>query len=291
MEQGEVLSIVGESGCGKTSMSLALMRLLPRNSTGYSGHIFFHDEDLMKLSDEELRKIIRWKKIAMVFQGALNSLNPVMRIEQQLAEPLILDASYSRDAISQRITELIGMVHLPNEILRRYPHELSGGMKQRVLIAMSLVLNPQLVILDEPTSALDVSIQAQIMNLLKDLKNNLGISFIFITHDISLASDISDRVAVMYAGEIVEIGSSEQILLKPKHPYTIKLLQSIPTLKSNEPPKFIPGSPPDLSNPPSGCRFHPRCDMALAICSKENPQSFLLNNGQRVNCWLLKENI
>ncbi|MQG00079.1 MAG: ABC transporter ATP-binding protein [SAR202 cluster bacterium] len=284
--QGEALGIVGESGSGKTSMSLALMRLIPRNAINYTGTVAFEDKQIMQMSDEDFRNSIRWKKIAMVFQGAMNSLNPVLRVEQQISEPMKFHGDYTKKEINNRVLELLEMVNLPHEVAKRYPHELSGGMKQRVLIAMSLVLNPSLIILDEPTSALDVSIQAQIMNLLKTLKKDLGISFIFITHDIALASDISDKVAVMYAGEIVEIGTSEQIFNDPKHPYTNKLLKSLPNLQSADKPTFIPGAPPDMTSPPNGCRFHPRCDKALEKCSATPPNYFPLPNGQVVHCWL-----
>ena len=181
------------------------MRLIPRNAINYTGTVAFEDKQIMQMSDEDFRNSIRWKKIAMVFQGAMNSLNPVLRVEQQISEPMKFHGDYTKKEINNRVLELLEMVNLPHEVAKRYPHELSGGMKQRVLIAMSLVLNPSLIILDEPTSALDVSIQAQIMNLLKTLKKDLGISFIFITHDIALASDISDKVAVMYAGEILSL--------------------------------------------------------------------------------------
>ncbi len=286
LDQGEALGIVGESGSGKTSMSLALMRLIPRNATNYNGTVTFEGKNLMKMPDEDFRASIRWNKIAMVFQGAMNSLNPVLRVEKQIAEPMKFHGSYTDKYIKQRVLELLDMVNLPHEVSKRYPHELSGGMKQRVLIAMSLVLNPSLIILDEPTSALDVSIQAQIMNLLKTLKKDLDISFIFITHDIALASDISDKVAVMYAGEIVEIGTTEQIFNSPRHPYTTKLLHSLPNLQSSDKPTFIPGVPPDMKSPPSGCRFHPRCEKAIDKCNATTPNYFQLPYGQVVHCWL-----
>ncbi|MBF8267697.1 MAG: oligopeptide/dipeptide transporter, ATPase subunit, partial [Dehalococcoidia bacterium] len=201
LERGQALGIVGESGSGKTSLSLALMRLLPRNATGYGGVITLEGTSLMGMGDEELRRLIRWKRMSMVFQGAMSSLNPVLKVGQQVAEPLMLEGRGNKRRAQERVLRLFDLVRLPREVANRYPHELSGGMKQRVMIAMSLVLDPALVILDEPTSALDVSIQAQMMNLLKDLKRDLGISFIFITHDIALASDLCDRIGVMYAGE------------------------------------------------------------------------------------------
>lgn len=287
LEKGQALGIVGESGSGKTSLSLALMRLLPRNATSYRGEIFLAGNNIMNLRDEEFRRLIRWRRISMVFQGAMNSLNPVLKVGHQVAEPFLVENKGQKRQARERVLQLFELVRLPEEIVDRYPHELSGGMKQRVMIAMSLILNPSLVILDEPTSALDVSIQAQIMNLLKDLKRHLGISFIFISHDIALASDLCDRIAVMYAGEIVEIGSAEDMLIEPQHPYTQRLLNSIPRLESKEAPQFIPGAPPDLTDPPPGCRFHPRCLLAFEPCAWKNPTNFTIEKGHEARCWLL----
>ena len=252
LEEGQALAIVGESGSGKTSLSLALMRLLPKNATNYHGEVFLAGDNIMELRDEEFRRLIRWRRMSMVFQGAMSSLNPVLKVGHQVAEPFLLQNKGQNKQARERVLQLFDMVRLPEEIVDRYAHELSGGMKQRVMIAMSLILNPSLVILDEPTSALDVSIQAQMMNLLKDLKRDLGISFIFITHDIALASDLCDRIAVMYAGEIVEMGSAEDVLVNPRHPYTQKLLNSIPRLRSTEAPPFLSGVPPALTSPTPG---------------------------------------
>jgi peptide/nickel transport system ATP-binding protein len=287
LDRGRTLGIVGESGCGKSSTANAIVRNLPRNVSRYEGRILLEDMDLMLLNEAEFRSKIRWRRISMVFQGAMNSLNPVLKVGFQVAEPLIIHKGLSREEALKNVEELFRLVGLSPDIANRYPHELSGGMKQRAIIAMALTLNPGIIILDEPTSALDVSIQAQIMNLLKSLKRKLGISMIFITHDIALASDICDEFGVMYAGEIVELGSAEQVLLSPKHPYTQKLLNSIPRLRSDRIPEFIPGSPPDLVNPPPGCRFHPRCQYVMDKCSTENPPKTLMNNGF-VKCWLYK---
>lgn len=282
--EGEALGVVGESGCGKTSLASALMRLLPRNLASYSGSVKLDGEELMRLSDEEFRSKVRWKKMAMVFQGAMNSLNPVLRVGFQVAEPLI--ASGARKEGAKRIArELLHQVGLPPEVYGRFPNELSGGMKQRVVIAMSLVLSPGLLILDEPTSALDVSVQAQVMNLLKRLKRERKISALFITHDIALASDICDRFAVLYSGQIVELGDADDILIHPKHPYTQKLLSSTPRLRSESEPEFIPGVPPDLINPPSGCRFRPRCQYAFEPCTRD-PPIYSLSESQASRCWL-----
>jgi oligopeptide/dipeptide ABC transporter ATP-binding protein len=289
LEKGQALGIVGESGSGKTSLSLALMRLLPSNATGYRGSVVLDGDNIMELQDEDFRRLVRWRKLSMVFQGAMNSLNPVLKVGHQVAEPFLLKNKGQKKLAKERVLQLFDLVRLPSEAIDRYPHELSGGMKQRVMIAMSLVLDPNLVILDEPTSALDVSIQAQMMNLLKDLKRDLGISFIFITHDIALASDICDRIAVMYAGKIVEIGNAEDVLIRPQHPYTKRLLDSIPRLGSKEAPQFIPGAPPDLTDPPKGCRFHPRCLLAFHPCDKESPAPITIDGEEshESSCWLL----
>lgn len=286
LEKGETLGLVGESGCGKSSTANALMRLLPRNVAKYEGEVLLNGKNVMVLSESEFRSSIRWKRISMVFQGAMNTLNPVLKSGFQVAEPLRVHQNVDKEEALERAKELFKLVGLPPEFADRYPHELSGGMKQRVVTAMALVLNPDIVILDEPTSALDVSIQAQIMNLLKRLKKELHIAMIYITHDIALASDLCDKIGVMYAGEIVELGPIEEVLLDPKHPYTQKLIASIPLLKGEKIPEFIPGAPPDLTNPPSGCRFHPRCPYTIENkCPYDHP-SLVNFKGRLVKCWL-----
>jgi len=286
VESGEAVGVVGESGCGKTSMANAIIKMLPSNVALYDGRIILDGLNIVDLPEDEVRRKVRWRRISIVFQGAMNVLNPVIKVGHQVAEPLIIHAEMDRDEAYKIAREKMKLVGLHEEVFNRYPHELSGGMKQRVVIAMALVMNPKIVILDEPTSALDVSIQAQIMNLLKKLKRELNISMIFITHDIALASDISDKIAVMYAGQIVEIGSAEQVLLSPKHPYTQKLLKATPKLTGEEKPEFIPGTPPDLVNPPNGCRFHPRCPYVMDICRERGPGRFEPEKSQRVMCWL-----
>ncbi|HEX77518.1 MAG TPA: ABC transporter ATP-binding protein [Dehalococcoidia bacterium] len=286
MEGGEALGVVGESGAGKSSLALALMRTLPRNIALYDGIIEFEGVDCSKLSDEEFRKRIRWQRIAMVFQGAMDSLNPVMRVGHQVAEPLLLQPGVSREQAYAAVQRQLELLLLPPEVFQRYPHELSGGMRQRIMIAMALILSPKLVILDEPTSALDVIIQAQIMNVLKRLKGELGLSILFITHDLALASDLCDAIAVMYAGEIIEQGGVEEVLTEPGHPYTQKLLATVPRLKSEAIPEFIPGAPPDMTHLPQGCRFHPRCPHAFERCRRERPLPFRPNPRHQVRCWL-----
>jgi len=289
LEKGKTLGLVGESGCGKSSTAIALMRLLPRNVKVFKGKVLLGDMDLMKLSDEEFRRQIRWKRISMVFQGAMNSLNPVLKTGFQVAEPLLITQKMGKKEAINYVKEFFKTVGLPPEFADRYPHELSGGMRQRVVIAMALVLNPEIVILDEPTSALDVSIQAQIMNLLKKLKKERGISMIFITHDIALASDLCDVIGVMYGGQIIELGVSEKILLAPKHPYTRKLISSVPSLRKDNVPEFIPGAPPDLVNPPKGCRFHPRCPFKMDKCEIIEPSLISLDEKQKVKCHLYSD--
>lgn len=284
--RGEAIGVVGESGSGKTSLATALMRLLPKNVARFDGSIRLDGTELLTLSDEEYRKQIRWRRIAMVFQGAMAVLNPVLKVGAQVAEPLLLDGRVDKTAAREKVESLLERVGLSRDIYNRYPHELSGGQKQRVVIATALVLDPDLLILDEPTSALDVSVQAQIMNLLKDLKEDPGISMIFITHDIGLASDLCDKIAVAYAGQHVEFGPAERVLVAPRNPYTRLLLASLPRLYETTRPRPMPGEPPDLTNPPSGCRFHPRCPDCFEVCPTRMPPPIRLDDGGHARCWL-----
>jgi len=286
LEAGEALGIVGESGSGKSSLALALMRLLPRNAEPLEGSMTIDGDEVLSLPEEQFRRRYRGSVISMGFQGAMNSLNPVMRVGHQIAEALLAEGGFKKPAAYAKVREMLELVGLTEEIFSRYPHELSGGMKQRVVIAMALVQEPKLVILDEPTSALDVSVQAQIMNLLKRLKRELGLSLIFITHDIALASDVCDHIAVVYGGRVVEFGDIEGVLLRPSHPYTEKLLASMPKLHSEVKPEFIPGAPPDLVEPPPGCRFSPRCTYATDICFTDDPPPFTVGEGHIACCWL-----
>ena len=281
---GETLGIIGETGSGKSSLVMALTRILPRNVDLCRGEVLFQDTELMALSNEQFRREVRWKKIAVVFQGAMNGFNPVLRVGSQLTERMLVEKIPFQQA-RREVEEILESVGLPKDIFNRYPHELSGGMKQRVAIAMALSLKPPLLILDEPTSALDVSVQAQIMNVLKRLKWDMGLSMLFITHDIALASDISDTVAVMYAGQIREYGSADKVLPDPMDPYTQELLASIPRLRGEDKPRFVSGMPPDPVSPPSGCRFRPRCPRAFNLCGQE-PSLFKVSTNHYARCWL-----
>ncbi|MCI4435246.1 MAG: ABC transporter ATP-binding protein [Ignisphaera sp.] len=281
----EVLGIAGESGCGKSTLGYALLRLVPPPGRIVDGKIILDGVDITSLPEDEVRKI-RWSKISMVFQGALNVLNPVIKVGDQIAEVLMYHKGLTKKEALDIAAQYLKLVGLAPDVLRRYPHELSGGMKQRVVIAMALILKPRLVIADEPTTALDVVVQAQIMNLLKQLKEQEKISMIFITHDLSLIAEIADKIAVMYAGKIVELGPSDAIFERPMHPYTQGLIRSIPSLRQRKTLTWIPGAPPDLRNPPPGCRFHPRCPFAMDVCRREEPPLVEVEPGHYVACWL-----
>ena len=275
--EGEILFLVGESGSGKSTLGFALMNLVP--SPGYikEGEIIYHldgqDIELRKLPLEEQR-LFRWKQVAMVFQSALNALNPVLRIWDQLYDTIQAhDPNITREEAYKKIKYLLSMVRLDaDRVLKSYPHELSGGMRQRVMIAMALLLDPKILILDEPTTALDILTQKNIIELLKKIKRELGLTMIFITHDLSLAAELADRVAVMYAGKILELSDVYTIFYNPKHPYTYALIKTIPKLTSIDEELYpIPGSPPDMINLPPGCKFHPRCPYAKEICAEKEP--------------------
>jgi peptide/nickel transport system ATP-binding protein len=282
---GESLGIAGESACGKSSLGAALLRVLQPPGKIVDGSIKLNDTDIIKLSDSDFDKKIRWKKISMVFQGAMNTLDPVYTIGNQMRE--IMEQHSFKGNIQSIITESLKQVGLDESVTERYPHQLSGGMKQRVVIAMALLLEPEIVIADEPTTALDVLVQAQIMNLLKRLKKEKGMTIILITHDLAIISEIADKIAIMYAGQIVEFGKSSQIYKNPKHPYTQALLSAIPKLHSSDKQMhFVKGDPPNLLNLTAGCRFYSRCPHAMDIC-KENPPEIKTENGY-VKCWLYK---
>ncbi|MBS3765255.1 ABC transporter ATP-binding protein [Candidatus Bipolaricaulota bacterium] len=286
LPKGPATVIVGESGCGKSSLARAILRLLPNNVDTYSGRVKLDGEDLMQLGKEEFRKGVRWTKMSMVSQSAMSSLNPVVKVGKQVAEPLhVHDMVNSKGEAQEKVQEAFERVEVPKDFLDRYPFELSGGMRQRSVIAMALVTNPQLVFLDEPTSALDILTQTNIMNSLKKVEQELDVTFTLITHDVSTSSELAQRAMVMYAGHIVEITDAEHFFGEPLHPYSRKLMASIPTLHEEKELEFIPGKPPDLQDPPEGCRFADRCPSRFDKCSEEPPLEEVKED-HRVKCWL-----
>lgn len=284
LTNNKAVVVIGESGCGKTSMAKALLRLLPRNVGEYSGKVELNGIDTMAMDDEEYRTKVRWVKMSMVPQAAMNSLNPVLKVGDQVAEPMMVHNGVDKATALEQAKTMFQRVGVPVDFINRYAFELSGGMRQRVAIAMSLVTVPELVILDEPTSALDVLTQANIMNLLKSIKKEIATSFILITHDISTSSELADDVVVMYAGQIVEISDNNRFFTAPLHPYSEKLMTSVPRLRSVAKLEFITGQPPSLINPPTGCRFAARCHKVFDKCSEEPPTVTV--DGRKVKCWL-----
>jgi len=280
LDNGESIGIAGESACGKSTLGLTIIKMLQGGKI-ISGKISFNGQSILDMSESKFNESLRWKEISMIFQGAMNSLDPVFTIKQQFNEVL---KQYGFDVKSDKIVrDAIHAVNLDHSILEKYPHELSGGMKQRIVIAMALLLKPKFVIADEPTTALDVLIQAQIINLLKSLKKN-GMSLMLISHDLAILSEVSEKIGVMYGGKMVEFGASSEIYRNPKHPYTQGLLDSIPTLRKEKKIKFIPGSPPDLSVMQPGCRFFDRCPEAMEKCKKDPPK--IKTDSGYVLCWL-----
>jgi oligopeptide/dipeptide ABC transporter ATP-binding protein len=280
----EAIVVLGESGCGKTSLARAILRLLPRNVHAYSGKTILNGTDVMTYDNEQFRKDVQWVKMAMVPQAAMASLNPVLKVGDQVAEPMVVHYGVDKEQALSQARRMFQHVGVPADFLNRYAFELSGGMRQRVALAMSLVTTPALIILDEPTSALDVLTQANIFNVLKRIKHEMETSFILITHDIATSSELADRVAVMYAGQIVEVSDATRFFNLPLHPYSQKLMASVPRLRGNQEPDFITGRPPSLLNPPTGCRFASRCPSRHERCDQDPP---LFNkDGIQVKCWL-----
>jgi peptide/nickel transport system ATP-binding protein len=278
------LGLAGESGCGKTTLGSALLRSIPPPGRIMKGSIVLDGKDISTISDREFDRLIRWKKIAMVFQGAMNSLTPVFTVGKQMKE--ILDEHRFMGNVSNTISESLSQVLLDDTILGKYPHELSGGQKQRIIIAMALLLKPQILVADEPTTSLDVIVQAQVINLFKRLKKN-GLSIIFISHDLSVISELAETIGIMYAGQLVELGSTREVYSNPKHPYTQKLIATIPRIKDkNNSLQFLKGKPPDMADLHEGCRFLDRCSFAMEICNKD-PPLFEYEN-VKVRCWLYK---
>jgi len=280
IEKGESIGIAGESACGKSTLGLSIIRMIT-NGKIYSGNIEFDGKSLLDVPDSDFDKNIRWKEISMVFQGAMNSLDPVFSVQKQFEE-ILKQHNFKGDS-KRIILDSLTSVNLDTSILKKFPHELSGGMKQRVVIAMALILKPKFVIADEPTTALDVLIQAQIVNLFKQLKKD-GQSFMIISHDLAVLSEVAEKIGIMYGGRMVEFGNSKEIFLEPKHPYTKGLLESIPVLSKDKKPKFIPGTPPNLVNPDEGCKFYDRCPDAMDKCKKEPPK--IKTESGYVLCWL-----
>ena len=280
----EAVVILGESGCGKTSLAKAILRLLPRNVEVYSGKVNLYGKELMDMDDEEFRTNVRWVQISLVPQAAMNALNPVLRVGDQVAEPMIVHTGMKKDEALSQASRMFEHVGVPVDFLNRYPFELSGGMRQRVAIAMSLVTAPSLIVLDEPTSALDLLTQANIFNVLKRIKEEMEVSFILITHDIATSSELADRVAVMYAGQIVEVSDAKQFFTEPLHPYSKMLMASVPRLRGEKEPEFIIGQPPTLIGPPRSCRFAERCPSRFERCEEDPP--IVGRNRIQIKCWL-----
>ncbi len=287
VEKGEAMGLVGESGCGKTTIALSLLKLLPSAGRIRNGRILFNGRDLVKMKDREIRKI-RWKGIAIIFQGSMNALNPVFKISDQIIEAIkVHEPHISKSDTKNRVEALMEMVGIDPGRANNYPHEFSGGMRQRALIAMALAANPEVLVADEPGTALDVVVQAQILKLLRELGEKLNLSMVFISHDLSIVAETCEKLAIMYAGEIVEYGDTKSIFAKPLHPYTQGLLGAFPSIKGERKKLIsIPGQPPDLLDPPAGCRFNPRCPFVMDVCRKVPPKLLPVEGDHNARCHL-----
>ena len=291
IKRGEILGLVGESGCGKSTLGKGLMRLIAPPGEVSGGQHIFNGEDMMDYNEKQMRDF-RGRCVSMIFQDPLTSLNPVQRIDQHIIEAIQVHEPKTRKAEAlERATTLIERLGIQKNRLAAFPHHLSGGMRQRVMIALGLVLNADLIVADEATTSLDVIVEAQLVDQLQEIREDFGVSILMITHNIALVAQVADRLAVMYAGRLVEIGSIYDVFDNPQHPYTQGLLQSVPTIRLEDREELykMPGEPPNLTRPPTGCRFHPRCPKAMPICSQKRPEMIDVGEGHRVHCWLFQE--
>lgn len=286
MAHGESLGLVGESGCGKTSIAMTLLRLLPENAIIQNGQVLLDGRDIVAMKDEELQRV-RWQHISMVFQAAMNALDPVYRVGDQIVEAIQThERMIDPGEVHQRVVKLFHLVGLDPKLMERYPHEFSGGMRQRAVIAMSLACRPDLIIADEPTTALDVIVQDQVLRELRGIQKEMGMGMIYISHDIAVIAEVSERIGVMYAGRLAELAPSVDIFKRPLHPYTFALMSAFPSIKGEKKPLIaLGGEPPDLLYPPPGCRFHPRCERAIERCRQEQPPLVDHGGNHQVACW------
>lgn len=286
LKRGGAMGLVGESGCGKTSIATALIRILPDNAEIKGGHVYLNGTDLLTLEEEEMRKV-RWARISMVFQAAMNALNPVYKVGDQIIEAMENHGLVqSNEAAREHVASLYNLVGLDPKLMDQYPHEYSGGMRQRAIIAMALSCSPDMIIADEPTTALDVIVQDNLLREMIALQEKLGMSMIYISHDIAVIAEVTERIGVMYAGRLVEFAGADDIFKRPIHPYTYGLMSTFPSIIG---PKrelaILPGEPPDLLHPPSGCRFHPRCSFATDICKEQVPEFIDYGSEHFAACW------